>query len=304
MELKKEGRIKKKDDIDAELDNDDDDSEGALDLRTEEEIAMAKLRAQREAMRNNPVADEYADKIKSKLGSSAKGDMLGVATGTGSDDNSSTGAAKKIASLGRASEPEDDSGDGGMSAEDEINVLEQEADVDYDDGDEDDDDLGMSEEDLYELVAAKMAEKQAREGEEERAMKEEEGLAAMAQKAVEREEEEVQRDNSSDETKTDPMNKAMQYMANLEKQKGSAQPKKTTTGIGGSWAKNETATGETRRPSRGSWGYFERPNDISKAYGGGKRVGAGYTKESTNSATSVEETRRRLQAYRERVGKL
>mmetsp|Transcript_24716 Transcript_24716/g.50710 ORF Transcript_24716/g.50710 Transcript_24716/m.50710 type:complete len:784 (-) Transcript_24716:71-2422(-) len=303
MELKKEGRIKKKDDIDSELDNDDDDSEGGLDIRTEEEIAMAKLRAQREAMRNNPVADEYADKIKSKLGSSAKGDMLGVATGTGSDDSSSTGAAKKIASLGRASETKDDGGDGDMSTEDEINVLEQEADADYDDSDEDYDDLGMAEEDLYELVAAKMAEKQAREGEEERARKEEEErLAAMARKAVEREEEEVQRANPSDGTKPDPMNKAMQYMANLENQKGAAQPQKTTTGIGGSWAKNETATGETRRPSRGSWGYFERPNDISKAYGGGKRVGAGYTKESTNSAASVEETRRRLQEYRERVG--
>lgn len=78
--------------------------------------------------------------------------------------------------------------------------------------------------------------------------------------------------------------------------------RRTTTGIGGSWAKNETSTEEKYRPSRGSWGYFERPKDISKAYGGGKRVGAGYTKESTSSAVSIEETRRKLQAYREKVG--
>eukprot|EP00543_Licmophora_paradoxa_P018510 CAMPEP_0202473746 /NCGR_PEP_ID=MMETSP1360-20130828/91899_1 /ASSEMBLY_ACC=CAM_ASM_000848 /TAXON_ID=515479 /ORGANISM="Licmophora paradoxa, Strain CCMP2313" /LENGTH=45 /DNA_ID= /DNA_START= /DNA_END= /DNA_ORIENTATION= len=44
----------------------------------------------------------------------------------------------------------------------------------------------------------------------------------------------------------------------------------TTTGIGGSWNKNASAKQETYRPSRGSWGYFERPKDISKAYGGGR----------------------------------
>ena len=73
MELKKEGKIKGKDDpesIDAELDADDDN-----DQRTAEEVAMAKLRSQRESMRNNPVADAYADKIKARLGGGKETDQ-------------------------------------------------------------------------------------------------------------------------------------------------------------------------------------------------------------------------------------
>jgi hypothetical protein len=76
---------------------------------------------------------------------------------------------------------------------------------------------------------------------------------------------------------------------------------KTTTGIGGSWDKNEgnvAATEDMYQPKTGSWGAFPRPRDISKAYGGGRRVGVGYTE----SVTSVDETRLRLQRYRATVG--
>lgn len=79
MELKKEGKIKSKDDansIDAELDAADDD-----DQRTAEEVAMAKLRSQRESMRNNPVSDAYADKIKSKLGGGVGSSNKGAGAG-------------------------------------------------------------------------------------------------------------------------------------------------------------------------------------------------------------------------------
>ena len=83
MELKKEGKIKSKDDpgsIDAELDADDEN-----DQRTAEEIAMAKLRSQRESMRNNPVADAYADKIKAQLGGGSQEDGVvgSIARGAG-----------------------------------------------------------------------------------------------------------------------------------------------------------------------------------------------------------------------------
>ena len=307
MELKKEGKIKSKEDansIDAELDADDDD-----DQRTVEEVAMAKLRSQRESMRNNPVADAYADKIKSKLGGGVDSSNKGGGAGRGA-------AAKKTASLGRSS-PEEQSGDaasGDMNSSasylesidsvDNSDVIEEE---EYDDvSDEDMEDYGMSEDDLFELVAAKMAEKKAREAEEEREREEEEKRrAAEAAAAVQREEQETKLKSGKEDSQID---KALKYKAALDKQKAAlastddVEPKKTTSGIGGSWAKNETATAETRRPSRGSWGYFERPNDISKAYGGGKRVGAGYTKDSTSSAASIEETRRKLQAYREKVG--
>ena len=311
MELKKEGKIKSKDDansIDAELDAADDD-----DQRTAEEVAMAKLRSQRESMRNNPVADAYADKIKCKLGGGVGSSNKGAGAGRGA-------AAKKTASLGRSSSDEDEqSGDAAASRDmnssasyldsinsvDNIDAIEEE---EYDDdvSDEDMEDYGMSEDDLFELVAAKMAEKKAREAEEEREREEEEKRrAAEAAAAVQREEQETKLKSGKEDSQID---KALKYKAALDKQKAAlastddVEPKKTTSSIGGSWAKNETATAETRRPSRGSWGYFERPNDISKAYGGGKRVGAGYTKDSTSSATSVEETRRKLQAYREKVG--
>ena len=76
---------------------------------------------------------------------------------------------------------------------------------------------------------------------------------------------------------------------------------KTTTGVGGSWnsATTSDATQDIYQPKTGSWGAFPRPRDISKAYGGGRRVGVGYTAESDNDA---DETRRRLQRYRTTVG--
>jgi hypothetical protein len=78
--------------------------------------------------------------------------------------------------------------------------------------------------------------------------------------------------------------------------------KQTTSGVGGAWSKSSSEEEvETYKPSRGSWGAFPRPKDISKAYGGGRRVGAGFSSEEQYEL-SVESTRDRLQKYRERVG--
>ena len=202
------------------------------------------------------------------------------------------GSTKKAPTLGRSVDGPDKSGDGGASAakDGDINVLEQEVDEIYDELDDDDvddyedEDMEMSEEDLIELVAKKMSEKR----------KQKETSTASE-------------DPGPNETGIDMGGAAAMIMAEKSKQSenkatsGEGGAGKTTTGIGGSWAQNKTATEQTRRPSRGSWGYFERPNDISKAYGGGKRVGAGFTK-TVNSESSVEETRRKLQEYRRKVG--
>ena len=54
-----------------------------------------------------------------------------------------------------------------------------------------------------------------------------------------------------------------------------------------------------------SWGVFERPRDISSAYGGGKRVGAGVNstpEEEARAAAETEETLNRLKRYREKMG--
>jgi len=55
--------------------------------------------------------------------------------------------------------------------------------------------------------------------------------------------------------------------------------------------------------SSGSWGVFPRPKSISKTFGGGKRVGVGFSDDGKDDdEKSVEETRARLQAYREKFG--
>ncbi len=76
---------------------------------------------------------------------------------------------------------------------------------------------------------------------------------------------------------------------------------KATTVVGGSWQVDESTTPtDLYKPKSGSWGAFPRPKDISKAYGGGRRVGAGYSKE--DEAESDMTTQKRLKEYRRKVG--
>jgi len=284
MRLKKEGKIEKnKDLVEAELedDNDKQDPSGGVNLE--------KLRRQRQSMRDSSVASAYADKLKDRLGGK-KGQMMGVTDAEGKQ------SAKRKGQFGRA-----DAGDSYQQesapvkydSDGEINVLNEEADSRYDDDEDDVDD--EADEDLVELVARKMSEKRARELEEE--------LQTIRAVAAEREEQEKATSSGKEE---DPVTKALKDQQQANKQRevqvsggDEEQPKKTTSGVGGAWSKNSTAIAQTRRPSRGSWGYFERPNDISKAYGGGRRVGE-LDKEKMER--SAEETRRKLQAYRQKVG--
>jgi hypothetical protein len=77
--------------------------------------------------------------------------------------------------------------------------------------------------------------------------------------------------------------------------------KQATSGVGGTWTKDDKSNStEYYKPKSGSWGAFPRPKDISKAYGGGRRVGAGYSKEDQEAANLA--TKERLQRYREKVG--
>lgn len=135
---------------------------------------------------------------------------------------------------------------------------------------EDEEQEEMSEEDLVELVAEKLAEK-ARAAEQKRAEEAAATRAALMEKlAKEKEEEKVKA--------------------------GSA-----TTGVGGNWEKEEDEESEDLyKPKSGSWGAFPRPRNISTAYGGGRRVGAGYSKEE--DATADMNTKRLLQDYRRKVG--
>lgn len=128
----------------------------------------------------------------------------------------------------------------------------------------------MSEEELVELVAERLAQK--------RAIEDAEIEAAAEAKRRAREAEEPSA--STDESTT---------------------TKKSTTGVGGSWSKkNETEPEADYTPKVGGWGVFARPKSISEAYGGGRRIGAGY--DNVDDEAQKLNTKRLLKEYREKVG--
>ncbi|KAL3937523.1 MAG: hypothetical protein SGBAC_007397, partial [Bacillariaceae sp.] len=127
----------------------------------------------------------------------------------------------------------------------------------------------MSEEDLVEIVAQKLAEKN-RAAEQKRA---DEAAAARAAK--------------------------MEQQAK-EEESQTMKSGRTTSGIGGKWEKEDEESQDLYKPKSGSWGAFPRPRNISTAYGGGRRVGAGFSNEE-NAAADVN-TKKLLRDYRRKVG--
>lgn len=132
----------------------------------------------------------------------------------------------------------------------------------------------MTEEELVELVANKLAEKRAVED------------AAIEAAAKARREAQQNNETAADATVGSD----------------SGGPPMTTSGIGGTWVKRATTTTEKDlyKPKTGSWGAFPRPKDISKAYGGGRRVGAGFSNEG--DAVASMNTQKLLKEYRRKVG--
>jgi hypothetical protein len=245
----------------------------------------------------------YADKIRQKLGR-AKSKMLGFdGEGDPSEDDDSEEISEsrmekdavesaspnqprrkaRLGALSQSDELEGSAARSGASSE-----RDNERDYSYsqaktrsglshdewleaDDDDDDDSIEELAEEDLVELVARRMQEKRDREQRERDAR-----LQEMARQRLL-----VQQQQESEAVTT------------------KSTSKQVTTGIGGSWEKSdETEEEDVYQPKSGSWGAFPRPRDISKAYGGGRRVGAGYTK----TVCSEDETRERLQRYRVKVG--
>lgn len=75
-----------------------------------------------------------------------------------------------------------------------------------------------------------------------------------------------------------------------------------TSGVGGAWAPPAEEKDADYQPKVGTWGAFPRPRNISTAYGGGKRVGAEVRTDEKKRQESIESTKERLRAYRERMG--
>mmetsp|Transcript_17628 Transcript_17628/g.48765 ORF Transcript_17628/g.48765 Transcript_17628/m.48765 type:complete len:793 (-) Transcript_17628:419-2797(-) len=137
----------------------------------------------------------------------------------------------------------------------------------------------MTEEELVELVAEKLAAKRAAEDAEIEA-----AAAARREEARKAKEEE----GKSDAT------------AASEEEQSSSGTEKTTTGVGGSWTGDEDEPEADYTPKVGGWGVFARPKSISEAYGGGRRIGAGYDK--VDSEGDKLKTQKLLKDYRKKVG--
>lgn len=158
----------------------------------------------------------------------------------------------------------------------------------------DDDDISeedfLSEEELVELVAEKMAIRKQQAAQAKLDALKQSTQAYYQQQRIQQQELESQTQSSMETVSQSTLNQ-----------------QQLTTGVGGSWSKTEdTEEVDLYQPKTGSWGAFPRPRDISKAYGGGRRIGPGYSNESeqVNAAqqSQEDETRERLRRYREKVG--
>jgi len=240
------------------------------------------------------VAEQYGDKLKQKLGA-RKARMMSTAVGKDmsddededeallaeldSDEIKETARPQRVARLGSLPMEEEDEDENRSTYQKPTNEEKEYKNFDaslFDDIDDDEED-DLSEQELVELVAEKLAEKREKKKQEEEAQaadKLEQRLESLKQ---EREELKRQEESMISE--------------------GLA-----TSGIGGRWIKsNETANADYK-PKVGTWGVFERPKDISKTFGGGKRIGAGYTPDVLSKKESEVSTRDRLKQYREKVG--
>ena len=272
-QLKKEGKIKKNNDD--EVDPDDD----------------AEL-------------EEYIEKIRQKLGAT-KSKMLGFGGSVSDDDNDNESAGTSSVPAERNRDEDVDSAEGEtyeprrgqlgalpVSADAAVtagagyqrptgaetdNTSENVLEVDDNENDDDEDDE-LDEDDLIDLVAQRMQEKRDSEFRERQEHLKQEAAAPLA--ALEKE-----------------------RQGQPEQETSEQKSKQTTSGVGGAWDSESKTEAEVDmyQPKSGSWGAFPRPRDISKAYGGGRRVGPGYSNEQ-KSVSSVEETREKLQRYRVKVG--
>ena len=76
-----------------------------------------------------------------------------------------------------------------------------------------------------------------------------------------------------------------------------------TSGIGGTWTGKEASKVTKYEPKVSTWGVFDRPADISKAYGGGRQIGVGgYVPDEEEMAKKRRETEERLKEYRKGQG--
>ncbi|KAL7483216.1 hypothetical protein ACHAW6_008868 [Cyclotella cf. meneghiniana] len=257
---------------------------------------LDKLRNARAQMNlDSSVVDRYADKLGEKLGG-RKGRALGFNLGS---------VSKTASERGNGREPK-------------LGSLDLQ---NYEDSEEDDyeEDVYLSEEQLQRQLetgtraasdAIDMLRRNVDESEDEEEMDEDEMLDAVSRALSETNfkssrERYLEQEDSMKARSTSMSVSAASSSSTTTTTSSSigSSPPKTTSGVGGSWSPPPPEAVNTYKPSKsGTWGAFPRPKNISVAYGGGKRVGAGVKTDEKRKQESIEHTRALLRAYRERNG--
>ena len=295
-ELKREGKLQKKNSSSSSSSS----SSASSSPSTEDIIGASNKK------KKSSVADDYADKLSARMGSSRKARQMGRVLGmdiqyTSSSSSSTTTTTaekssekdeKRKAKLGSL-DVEDLEKDDDDLYDDDFKVVKEALEIssedaknaidmirrnvkDNSDDNDDEKETEMDEDDMIDAVAKLLGEK----GDFRRAYRE------MMVEMEKQEEDNQEQDMKSSTTTSTPSNT------------------KSTSGVGGAWTppSETTKTEDNYQPKVGTWGAFPRPRNISTAYGGGKRVGAGVKTDQTLKQQSINETKERLRAYREKMG--
>ena len=304
MELKEEGKLKPKSNNKSTTN----DTEFSYT-----DTPLGRIKKERQILKNRSVADEYAEKLGSKLGGrkgKQVGRMLGIDVPT-----SSSGTSSSSSSTATITEEEDDKNE---KRKPKLGQLDEE-DLD-DEYDEDDDVYTETEDERRErmVISSESAsstidmlrrnvDEDNKDDETDDEMDEEEMLDAVA-KALAKTGgipnrsssfDIISADDSIDSVETPKQDESM---PNVVSSTVSSEVK--TSSVGGSWSppKEGEKTEDAYQPKVGTWGAFPRPRNISTAYGGGKRVGAGVKTDREKQQQSIESTKERLRAYRQKMG--
>ena len=305
MELKEEGKLKPK--------------SNTKSTTTDTEFSytdtpLDRIKKERQILKNRSVADEYAEKLGSKLGGrkgKQVGRMLGIDVPTSGSTSSSSSTTATI------TEEEDDDDEkrkpklGQLDEEDLEDEYEEDEDVYTETEDERRERMVISSESASSTIdmLRRNVDEDNKDDETDDEMDEEEMLDAVA-KALAKTGgipnrsgsfDIISADDSIDSAET-PKQETNESMPNVVSSTVSSGVK--TSSVGGSWSppKEGEKTEDSYQPKVGTWGAFPRPRNISVAYGGGKRVGAGVKTDREKQQQSIESTKERLRAYRQKMG--
>ncbi len=259
------------------------------------------------------MADEYAEKIDAKLGSGSRGRQVGRMLGidipiiSSKSPPMSNPAGEEATNMNAENEQDTMKtkpklgsymDDGMEELEDDYSLI----DVlrDYESEDIDGDDLSVASEAASEAI--ELIRRNVANNDNVDEMEEEDMIDAVARALAEKDE--VIRSRSSSLEGVVPSAPPMQDEDDAATPSPiSESTDQTTSGVGGSWSSPNSEQGpDAYQPKVSTWGAFPRPRNISVAYGGGKRVGAGVKADEKLKQQSIDSTKERLRAYREKMG--